>query len=267
MKKSEPVGEASAFVREQLPLIPTVAIVLGSGLNDFDARLENRVIVPYDQIPHFPSPTAPGHIGKLVCGSVHGLPVIIAQGRVHYYEGHSLELVTLPIRLFASLGVQTVILTNAVGCVSADWHVGDLMLITGHLDYSFITGTEDPKIHFGEPYHSSELISLARQVAQEAGIFLREGVYAWCLGPTFETPAEISEILNLGGQVIGMSTVPEIRAAVEQGLKVLGISCITNYAAGVANQSLDHEEVLAIGQLVRDTFARLLLGVLARLAE
>ncbi len=265
--KGEPFEVAAEFVRGQLPLMPVVAVVLGSGLNDFFTNLENRVVVPYDQIPHFPLPTAPGHVGRFVFGSVLGLPIIIAEGRFHYYEGYPLELVTLPIRLFARLGVQTVILTNAVGCVSPDWQVGDLMLITGHLDYSFITGTDDPKIHSGKPYYSSELLSLARQAAKDAGISLREGVYAWCLGPTFETPAEIREIRNLGGQVIGMSTVPEIRAAVEHGLKVLGISCVTNYGAGVANQSLNHEEVLPTGRRVRDTFARLLLAILAGLAD
>ncbi len=247
------------------PGSPRVAIILGSGLSDFAANLADPVTVPYDDIPHYPQPTVPGHVGRLVYGTVNDLPVIVAQGRFHYYEGHTLEIVTLPIRLFARLGVEAVILTNAAGCVCADWNEGDLMLITGHLDYTFIENAADPEIISGEPYHSQELLTLARQAAEEAGITLREGVYAWCLGPTFETPAEIREIRALGCQATGMSTVPEIRAATEEGLKVLGISCLTNYAAGMRDQPLNHEEVLATGQRVKETFARLLLGVLGRM--
>ncbi len=244
------------------PETPRVAIILGSGLSDFADHLADPVTVSYDDIPHYPQPTVPGHVGRLVYGAASGLPVIAARGRFHYYEGHTLETVTLPIRLFARLGVETIILTNAAGCVCPDWNEGDLMLITGHLDYTFIESAADPEIITGEPYHSPELLALARQAAGEAGIPIREGVYAWCLGPSFETPAEIREIRALGGQATGMSTVPEIRAAAEEGLKVLGISCLTNYAAGMRDQPLNHEEVLATGRRVKETFARLLLGVL-----
>ena len=269
-----PVEEAAAAVRRCLgspwagrpgPRSPRVAIILGSGLSDFAANLADPVTVPYDDIPHYPQTTVPGHEGQLVFGRVDKLPVIAARGRFHYYEGHPLETVTLPIRLFARLGVEAVILTNAAGCVRADWNEGDLMLITGHLDYTFIENAADPEIISGEPCHSQELLTLARQAAAEAGVSIREGVYAWCPGPTFETPAEIREIRALGCQATGMSTVPEIRAATEEGLKVLGISCLTNYAAGMRDQPLNHEEVLATGRRVKETFARLLLGVLGKM--
>ncbi len=260
-----PAEEAAAAVRRCLPGSPRVAIILGSGLSDFAANLADPVTVPYDDIPHYPQPTVPGHEGQLVYGTASGLPVIAARGRFHYYEGNTLETVTLPIRLFARMGVETVIITNAAGCVCANWNEGDLMLITGHLDYTFLESATDPKIISGEIYHSQELLTLARQAASEAGVSIREGVYAWCLGPTFETPAEIREIRALGCQATGMSTVPEIRAAAEEGLKVLGISCLTNYAAGMRDQPLNHQEVLATGQRVKETFARLLLGVLGRM--
>jgi len=260
-----PVEEAAAAVRSYLPGPPHAAIILGSGLSDFADHLADPVAVSYDDIPHYPQPTVPGHVGRLVYGAASGLPVIVARGRFHYYEGHSLETVTLPIRLFARLGVETIILTNAAGCVNPDWNEGDLMLITGHLDYTFIESAADPEVISREPYHSQELLALARQAAGGAGITIREGVYAWCLGPSFETPAEIREIRALGGQATGMSTVPEIRAAAEEGLKVLGISCLTNYAAGMRDQSLNHEEVLATGRRVKETFARLVLGVLRKM--
>jgi len=263
----ESAEEAAAFVQERLPAVPRVAIVLGSGLSDFTANMENRVTISYDEIPRYPLPTVPGHVGQLVFGTACELPVIAARGRFHYYETHPLETVIVPIRLFARLGVGAVILTNAAGCINPDWNEGDLMLITGHLDYTFIESAADPAIISGEPLHSRELLTLARQTAQQAGIAIREGIYAWCLGPTFETPAEIREIQALGGQAAGMSTVPEIRAAAEVGLKVLGISCLTNYAAGIRDQSLNHEEVLATGRQVKQTFARLVLGVLARMAD
>ncbi len=258
---------AAAAVRERFPETPRVAIVLGSGLGDFVDNLENQVTIAYSEIPHFPQPTVPGHIGRLVFGTAGGLPVIAARGRFHYYEGHSLEIVTLHIRLFARLGVESVIITNAAGCVNPDWNEGDLMLITGHLDYTFIESAADPVVISGKPYYSGQLLALARHAAQEAGIPVREGVYAWCLGPAFETPAEIREIRALGGQAAGMSTVPEIRAAAGEGLKVLGISCLTNYAAGIREQPLNHEEVLETGQRVKQTFARLVLGVLEGMAE
>ncbi|UCH09162.1 MAG: purine-nucleoside phosphorylase [Fidelibacterota bacterium] len=260
-----PAETAALAIRPRLPESPEVAIILGSGLSDFADTLTGQVIIPYNEIPHYPQPTVPGHVGKLVYGNVGHLPVLAAQGRFHYYEGHPLEMVSLPIHFFRCLGANILIITNAAGCAVTEWNEGDLMLITGHMDYTFIENAHDPVVLTGEPYHSQELLSLARTAANEAGINVREGIYAWCLGPTFETPAEIQEIRALGGHAAGMSTVPEIRAAAEAGLKVLGISCLTNYAAGIRDQPLNHEEVLATGQRVQETFARLVTGILAKL--
>ncbi len=258
--------EAAAAVRQRLPETPAAAIVLGSGLSDFARTLDNPIVVPYAEIPHYPQPTVPGHVGELVFGHVNGLPVITARGRFHYYEGHPLETVALPVRLFARLGASTLILTNAAGCVNPQWQEGDLMFLTGHLDYTFLDGTNTPAQHTDDRYHSGHLLDLARRAAQDAAVLMREGIYAWCLGPTFETPAEIRDIRSLGGAAVGMSTVPEIRAAAEEGLAVLGISCLTNYAAGIRDQPLTHEEVLATGQRVKETFARLVTAILGNLA-
>lgn len=272
--QAQAAHEAAAAVSARLgspwaerpgPDTPRVAIILGSGLGDFADTLAGSHVMPYDEIPHYPQPTVPGHVGQLVYGRAGELPVIAARGRFHYYEGHSLETVTLPIHLFARLGVKTLILTNAAGCVNADWSVGDLMLITGHLDYTFLGGPEDPAPVLGEPHHSQVLLALARRAAREAGIPVRKGVYAWTLGPSFETPAEIRHIRSLGAAAVGMSTVPEIRAAADEGLQVLAISCLTNYAAGIQDRPLSHDEVLETGQRVKETFARLVRGVLDKL--
>ncbi|MEE9161470.1 MAG: purine-nucleoside phosphorylase [Candidatus Neomarinimicrobiota bacterium] len=258
--------EAAAAVRQRLPETPAAAIVLGSGLSDFAQTLDNPIVVPYAEIPHYPQPTVPGHVGELVFGYVKSLPVITARGRFHYYEGHSLETVALPVRLFARLGVSTLIITNAAGCVNTQWHEGDLMFLTGHLDYTFLDGANTPTRHTDDRFHSGDLLALARRAARDAAIPMREGSYAWCLGPTFETPAEIKDIRRLGGAAVGMSTVPEIRAAADEGLAVLGISCLTNYAAGIRDQPLTHEEVLATGQRVKETFAQLVTAILRNLA-
>ncbi|MCH7939957.1 MAG: purine-nucleoside phosphorylase [Candidatus Marinimicrobia bacterium] len=257
--------EAAATVRAALPESPRVAIILGSGLSEFAENLSNRTIIPYDRIPHYPKLTVPGHVGELVFGYLNQTPVLVARGRFHYYEGYSLETVALPVRLLARVGVKALVITNAAGCVRRDWQVGDLMLITGHLDYTFIDNADDPQIISGEPYHSDELAAIAREAASTEGITLREGVYSWSLGPTFETPAEIRDIRRLGGAAVGMSTVPEIRAAADEGLQVLGLSCLTNYAAGILDQPLNHEEVLETGQRVKHTFARLLMAIIVKI--
>ena len=259
--------EAATAVRHSLPHTPEVAIILGSGLSDFAHRLADPVVVPYDQIPHYPQPTVPGHWGELVYGSARGLPVIAARGRFHYYEGHPLEIVTLPVRLFARLGVRALIITNAAGSVRADWAEGDFMFITGHLDHTFRDGPGGPVLQADGAYHSPELLALALQAAGEADIPMRQGSYAWCLGPTFETPAEIRDLRQLGVDAVGMSTVPEIRAAAKEGLPVLGISCLTNYAAGIRDRPLNHQEVLETGQRVKETFSRLVEAILENMGR
>lgn len=267
MTSAQLAKDAADAVRAHLPESPRAAIVLGSGLADFGDSLDRSIIIPYDTIPHYPEPTVPGHVGQLVFGYAGKLPVLAAKGRFHYYEGHDLDTVSLPIRLFAALGVKTVIITNAAGCVRPEWSEGDLMLITGHMDYTSRNGPHDPVPSTGEPWYSTPFLELARQAAQDTGTTLREGVYTWCLGPMFETPAEIRDIRRLGGDAVGMSTLPEIVAAEEEDLNMVGISCLTNMAAGITGQPLDHEEVLETGQRVKATFRQLVTTILQRLDE
>ncbi|MCH7574171.1 MAG: purine-nucleoside phosphorylase [Candidatus Marinimicrobia bacterium] len=258
--------EAATFVKDAIGETPRVAIVLGSGLSDFSENLTQAVTVSYADIPHYPEPTVPGHVGELVAGRVNSLPVLTARGRFHHYEGHDLETLVLPIHLFAELGVSTVMITNAAGCVNDRWEVGDLMLITGHLDCSYLSSADDSPVISDPAIYPEATLNLARLAAQESGITLREGVYAWNLGPTFETPAEIRHIRSLGGDAVGMSTLPEIEAAAGLGLQVIGISCLTNYAAGILDQPLNHDEVLETGRRVKTTFAKLVTAILGRLA-
>lgn len=258
--------QAATFVKDAIGERPRVAIVLGSGLSDFSENLAQAVTVSYTDIPHYPEPTVPGHVGELVAGRVNGLPVLTARGRFHHYEGHDLQTLTLPLHLFAGLGVSTVIITNAAGCVNAHWEVGDLMLITGHLDCTYLNGPDDPAVASDPAIYPEATLDMARQAAQESAITLREGIYAWNLGPTFETPAEIGHIRGLGGDAVGMSTLPEIEAAAGLGLQVIGLSCLTNYAAGMLNEPLNHDEVLETGQRVKATFAKLVTAILGRIA-
>lgn len=258
--------EAAEAVLERLTERPKVAIVLGSGLGDFADTLTAPVRIPYDDIPHYPQPTVPGHVGELVLGRVGNLPVLTARGRFHYYEGHGLDTITLPIRLFSLLGAETVIITNAAGCVNTGWSEGDLMLITGHLDSTYLRSAGDRQPVMDEGMYRPEPLNLARGAARETGIELREGIYAWALGPSYETPAEIRHIRRLGGDAVGMSTLPEIEAAAELGLQVIGISCLTNYAAGIRDVPLNHAEVLATSQRVQAAFGRLVTAILGKLA-
>lgn len=257
--------ESASYIQTRLPQAPQVAIVLGSGLSELADQLNNPIRIPFDEIPHYPPPTVPGHIGELVFGTLSGVPVVVARGRFHYYEGHSLDVVTLHVRVFAHLGAETVIITNAAGCTRKEWNVGDLMIITGHLDYTFLESPNNPVLTTGPPCYSDELFEVARKASRKIDLHLHEGTYAWCLGPTFETPAEIREIQSFGGDAAGMSTLPEIRAATEEGLKVLGISCLTNYAAGIKDQPLNHEEVLEAAGQVKETFSRLIRQILLEL--
>ena len=257
--------KAASHIRSRLPWSPRTAIVLGSGLSELVDQLDNPVRIPFDEIPHYPPPTVPGHVGELACGILSGAPVIAARGRFHYYEGHPLDIVTLHMRVFAQLGIESVIITNAAGCTNREWNIGDLMLITGHLDYTFLESPNDPVLTTGLPCYFDELLAVAREAANRIGLILREGTYAWCLGPTFETPAEIREIHSFGGSAAGMSTVPEIRAAVQEGLKILGISCLTNYAAGILDQPLNHAEVLEAGAKAKEVFSRFIREILTGL--
>lgn len=265
---------AAAAVRERAPgAKPSVGLVLGSGLGSYADRLERAVAVPYEQIPGFAPSTVPGHAGRLVLGKRAGVSCAAMQGRIHFYEGHSARQVAFPARTLIALGARTLILTNAAGGLCHP--PGTLMLIRDHINLfpdHPLRGPNDDRVgarfpDMGQIYPQA-LRDLARDAAAEAGVELAEGVYAGSSGPSYETPAEVRMLATLGADATGMSTVPEAIAAAHMGARVLAISCITNWAAGLgAGAPLSHEEVTETADRVRDRFEALLDGILARLAE
>ena len=249
-----------------------IGIVLGSGLGDYAEALSGAQSINYKDIPHFPVSTEPGHKGRWHAGTLHGKRVYMMQGRFHAYEGYDLLDVTLPVRVMQKLGVTTLIVTNAAGGVNLDFEAGDLMLLTDVINLTGKNPLTGPNLDaFGPRFPDMsraldrDLQALALTTARQQGIPLRQGVYCWLNGPCFETPAEIRMTRTLGADAVGMSTVPEIIVARHGGMRVLGVSCITNMAAGVLDQPLNHEEVMAMGDKVKGTFRALLDGVIERL--
>jgi purine-nucleoside phosphorylase len=272
MSYFDQVNEAAGFLRSQLgALAPHIAIVLGSGLGAVAEAVVSPVFVPYGEIPHFPQSTVVGHSGRIVAGLLNGVPVIVMQGRVHYYEGYTPQQVTFPMRVLGQLGIETAILTNAAGGINANYRVGDLVLLADHINllgFNPLIGPNEPRFGDGartglrffdmtEAY-SVELRSLAQKAAREESLTLHEGIYLATFGPSFETPAEIRAFRAQGADLVGMSTVPETIVARHMGLRVLGISCVTNLAAGISASQLSHEEVFETGNRVQHQLAALL---------
>jgi len=266
------VMETVAYIHENTAYRPKTAIVLGSGLGQLGDRLEQADVIPYSALPHWKSSTAPGHKGRLLFGLLHGKPVVCMQGRLHYYEGYSMDEITYPVRVMAKLGIQNLLLSNAAGGIDLDFQPGDLMLITDHINFMGTNPLMGPnEADFGVrfcdmsyAYHPA-LRYLALEAAQELGQRLQQGVYVATTGPSYETPAEIRMFRQWGASAVGMSTVPEVIVANHCGLRVLGISCITNMAAGVLDQPLTEEEVLATGEQVGADFQALLAAIVAKL--
>lgn len=257
------------LIKEKLTIKPQVGLVLGSGLGVLAEEITNPLIIPYEEIPDFPVSTVEGHAGRLVIGELAGVPVMTMQGRFHYYEGYTMKEITFPIRVMQGLGIKNLIVTNAAGGINLTFEPGTIMLITDHIN---LMGT-NPLIgenlsEFGTRFpdmtqaYCPHLRSVAQKVAQNLNINLREGVYAGLTGPSYETPAEIRYLRTIGADAVGMSTVPEVIVANHGGMKVLGISCITNMAAGVSGEKLNHDEVMATAQRVRENFRSLILGIL-----
>lgn len=249
-----------------------IGVVLGSGLGDYAEALEDAKCIDYKDIPHFPVSTVPGHKGRWYTGLLHGRRVCMMQGRFHAYEGYDLADVTMPIRVMQKLGVTTVVLTNAAGGVNLAYQAGDLMLITDFINLTGKNPLTGPNLdeygpRFPDMTYALDpaLQALTLAAAQKLDIPLQKGVYCWLNGPTYETPAEIRMVRALGADAVGMSTVPEIIVARHGGLRALGLSCITNMAAGVLDQPLNHEEVMATGNKVKGTFRALLDAVIAEL--
>lgn len=272
MTAFDDTARAAALVRDRIGIEPTVALVLGSGLGAYADTLEGAVAVPYAEIPGFHTSTVPGHAGRLVAGRRHGLAVVAMQGRVHAYEGLSVDEVVFPLRTLWQLGARTVVVTNAAGGVNPGFAPADLMLIRDHINLTGrnpLVGPNDDR--FGPRFpdmtatYDPELGAMARAAAADLGITLREGVYAGVLGPSYETPAEVRMIGALGGDAVGMSTVPEVIAARHMGMRILGISCITNAAAGLGGATLAHADVTEVADRVRGRFVALLDRILERM--
>ncbi|NCE63493.1 purine-nucleoside phosphorylase [Pseudoflavonifractor sp. 524-17] len=264
---------SAAYIKEKIgAFTPKVAMVLGSGLGSMGDLVEDPVVVPYQEIPHFKASTAPGHKGQLVFGRMEGRPVAVMQGRIHHYEGYSYEEVSYAVRVLRLLGCDTLVVTNAAGCVNMAWKAGDLMLITDHIKIfmeSPLRGQNIPEFGVRFPdaskLYTPELQDVARESAKSLGIELREGVYMYFPGPQYETPAEVRFARVAGADACGMSTAPEVITAGHCGMRVLGFTLLSNMAAGILNQPLSEEEVLQAGEACRDKFSRLVLECLKKL--
>jgi purine-nucleoside phosphorylase len=265
---------AAKFILRKTKLRPKIALVLGSGLGGFADEFATAAKIPYAKIPNFPQSTAVGHAGQLVLGAVEGVEVVGMQGRVHLYEGYSVKEVTFPVRVFSRMGVKAVVLTNAAGGINKEFTQGRLVVIRDHINLQGVNPLSGPNDeHFGARFpdmseaYDKKFRALALAEGRRLGINLGEGVYAALAGPSYETPAEIRYLRTIGADLVGMSTVPEVIAARHSGLRVLGISCVTNAAAGVLDQPLDHKEVLETAERVKGQFIALLRGVIPDLAS
>jgi purine-nucleoside phosphorylase len=269
------IDEAASVLQEKTSLRPKVAIILGSGLGSLADSVENPVVVPYNQIPHFPVSTVPGHTGQLVIGTLENQTVMVMQGRVHYYEGYSMADIGFPIRVMQRFGIEVLIVTNAAGAVNPAFEPGDVMLITDHLNLigmSGLTPLRGPNLDelgprfpdMGQAY-DRELCGFAREIAQENGMKLQEGVYICLAGPSFETPADLRFLQVAGADAVGMSTVPEVTAARHGGTRVLGLSGVSNKANLDGNTLTTHEEVLEAGKVIVPKLTSIIRGVLRRI--
>lgn len=275
----EQYDEAADHVRGHTQHQPRIGLILGSGLNSLAETAEAADVIPYADVPHFPESTVEGHAGRLVLGRLADKTLIIMQGRVHFYEGYPIQQVVFPVRVMQALGVQTLIVTNAAGGLDPAFHPGELMLITDHINMLGMTGnnplfgpndpTLGPRFPSMSQAYDPNLRRMARDVAQEEGLLLHEGVYAGLAGPSYETPAEIRFLQRMGADAVGMSTVPEVTVARHADMRVLGVSGITNLALDhpAPGQETNHEEVLAAGQVLVPRLTALVCGVLARLKD
>lgn len=259
--KTTKFNEARMYLEEKIPYSPVLGVVLGSGLGGFVDTLEDRVEICYKDIPHFPQTTVRGHSGKLVCGRLKEKIVLAMQGRFHYYEGYDLQQVTFPIRVMLMMGIKKLIVTNAAGGINQDYSPGDLVLIKDHLNLmganplrGINISTLGPRFPDLSEAYSVEMRELGRKILMDLGLKPHEGVYAAVSGPSYETPAEIRFLKTIGADLVGMSTVPEVIVANHGGAEVLGVSCVTNYAAGIKDQKLDHTGVIAIADQAEEKF-------------
>lgn len=263
------INESSQFIKERCDLVPEIGIILGSGLGPLADQIENATTIPYSDIPNFAKSEAIGHANELVIGTLAGKTIVAMKGRFHYYEGFTPKEITFPVHLMNALGIKNLIITNACGAINTDFKPGELMVIEDHLNLTGTTpfhGPNDDSLgprftDLGETYNK-ELRNIAHSSAKNMGIKLQRGVYAWWTGPAYETPAEIKMIRILGGDAVGMSTVPEAMVAAYYGLKTLGISCLTNMACGILDEPLSHEKVIEVAKQVEDNFIKLVSDII-----
>lgn len=258
-------SETADYIKARITDVPETAVVLGSGLGILADELENKIVIPYKDIPHFPVSTVVGHAGELILGMLNYTPILAMSGRFHYYEGYDISQVTFPIRVFAKLGIKNLILTNAAGGVNLDYNPGDLMLIKDHINFSGVSPLRGKNLdEFGARFpdmsnvYDKNVLKIIKTACDELGIGVNEGVYAYMQGPNYETPAEIKALRLLGADAVGMSTVPEAIIACHSGLRVVAVSCITNMAAGILEQPLSHEEVKETAEFASRKFVNLI---------
>lgn len=271
MLKSK-VMESAKYIKQLAPMNIEIGVILGSGLGDLAEEIEDKIVIPYKDIPNMPRTTVSGHKGQFVIGKLCGKFVIMMQGRFHFYEGHKMDTLALPIYLMKYLGVRNLIVTNAAGGVNESFKPGDLMIIKDHINFSFdnpLIGENDEEIGPRFPdmtrAYPKGLREIAKKCGEKLNIKLQEGVYFMMTGPTYETPSEIKMVRILGGDAVGMSTVPDVISAVHCGLPVLGISCITNMAAGILDTPLNHKEVIETSQRVKSEFTSLIKSVIVEI--
>ena len=266
------IKEAFLYIQDRIKAKPQTAIILGSGLGIYVDQMEDKIVIPYSEIPHFAQTTVVGHKGQFVYGKVRGKDIAVFQGRFHAYEGHPLSRVVLPVRILADLGIKNLILTNASGGINANYRPGDLVYITDHIN---MTGKNPllgenlaelgPRFPDMSETYQQSFIKLIKESAQSMGLNILGGVYAGVLGPSYETPAEIRMLRSIGADLVGMSTVPEAIAASHAGLNLAGISCITNYAAGISQEKLRHEDVEEVAKQAMVKFSDLLSTIVEKL--
>lgn len=269
---SEKILQTREYILSKVGQAPALGLILGSGLGVLADEIENPISISYDEIPYFPVSTVAGHKGRLVIGNLKGKCVIAMQGRFHFYEGHSMEAVTYPIRVMKAIGVKQILVTNAAGGINRSFKPGDLMIIQDHINLTSQNPLIGPnEADFGERFpdmseaYSKKLIALAKGVAAKEKVKVVEGVYAGVLGPSYETPAEIKFLGMIGADAVGMSTVPEVIVARHSGLAVLGISCISNMAAGISDETLTHDEVIETTEMIKAQFLQLVKGIIIEL--
>lgn len=268
----ETIIQSIEYIKTITDIVPEVGIILGSGLGELAEELRQKIIIKYSDVPNLPTSTVKGHAGQFVIGELAGKKVIMMQGRFHYYEGNSMEALSLPVYIMKYLGVKDLIVTNAAGGVNTSFIPGDLMIIKDHINFAFnnpLIGRNEEEVGPRFPdmccAYDKGLINIAKNVSNTLNIGVKEGVYLMMTGPTYETPAEIRMTRILGGDAVGMSTVPEVIAARHCNLKVLGISCITNMAAGILDKPLNHAEVVETSNKVKDKFKNFIINIVKKI--